>query len=140
MDATTSNYHTKELDLHFGKLTFRQLEREAEAAELLQDKLDFVIEVVGRMSANGQVIHVNNKPTFVDVVGEVEVHECLKRWRRTTESEKHHRWFEQPKRCDESSLPFITLLDLNVVISPLYVELGKERELAKVIDEVRDKG
>ena len=92
------------------------------------------------MSANGQVIHVDDKPTFPDVVSKVEVHKCLKHWWRATKSEKHHCWFEQSKRCDEGSLPFITLLDLNVIISPLYVELGKERELAKVINEVRDKG
>ena len=99
-----------------------------------------MIEVVGRVSANGQVVHVNDKPTFPDVVSKVEVHKCLKRRWRATKSEKHHRWLEQSKRRDEGSLPFITLLDLNVIISPLYVKLGKERELAKIINEVGDKG
>ena len=92
------------------------------------------------MSANGQVIHVNDKPSFSDIVGEIEVHKCLKCQWGATKSEKHHCWFEQSKRRDEGSLPFITLLDLNVIISPSYVKLGKERELAKVIDEVGDKG
>ena len=92
------------------------------------------------MSTNGQVVHVDDKPTLSDVVSEVEVHKCLKCQRRATKSEKHHCWFEQSKRRDEGSLPFITLLDSNVIISPSYVELGKERELAKVINEVRDKG
>ena len=92
------------------------------------------------MSADGQVVHVDDKPTLSDVVSKVEVHKCLKCQRRAAKSEKYHHWFEQPKRCDEGSLPFITLLDSNVIISPSYVELGKEGELAKVIDEVRDKG
>ena len=108
--------------------------------ESLQDKSDFVIEVVVRMSANGQVVHVNDKPAFPDVVSKVEVHKCLKHRWRATKSEKHHHWFKQSKRCDEGSLPFITLLNSNVIISPSYVKLGKEGELAKIVNEVGDKG
>ena len=108
--------------------------------ESLQDKLDFVIEVISRMSADGQVVHVDDKPTLLDVVSKVEVHKSLERRRRATKSKKHHCGFEQSKRCDEGSLPFITFLDSNVIISSSYVELGKERELAKVINEVGDKG
>ena len=92
------------------------------------------------MSANGQVIHVNDEPSFPDVVGKVKVHKCLERRWGATESEKHHRWFKQSKRRDESSLPFITFFNSNVVISPSYIELSKEGELAKVVNEVRDEG
>ena len=92
------------------------------------------------MSANGQVVHVNDKPSFLDVVSEVKVHKCLKCQWGATKSEKHHRWFEQSKRRNEGSLPLITLLDSNVIIPPSYVKLGKERELAKIVDEVGDKG
>ena len=92
------------------------------------------------MSANGQIVHVNDKPSFPDVVGEVEVHECLERRWGAAKSEKHHRWFEQSERCDESSLPLVTFFDSNVIVSPSYVKLSKERELAKIVDEVGDKG
>ena len=92
------------------------------------------------MGANGQVVHVNDKPSFSDVVSEVEVHKCLKHRWRAAKSEKHHRWFEQSKRRDEGSLPFITLLDLNVIIPPPYVKFGKERKLVEIVDKVGDKG
>ena len=92
------------------------------------------------MSTNGQVVHVDDEPSFPNVVSKVKVHECLKSRQRATKAEEHHRWFEQSKRCDEGSLPFITLLNLNVIISPPYIELGKERELAKVVDEIGDEG
>ena len=91
------------------------------------------------MSTNGQVVHVDDKPSFPDVVSKIEVHKCLKRQWRATKSKEHYRWFKQSKRCDEGSLPFITLLDSNVIIPPPYIELGKERELAKIVDKVRDK-
>ena len=91
------------------------------------------------MSTNGEVIHVDDKPSIPDVVGEIEIHKCLEcRW-GATESKKHHRWFEQPQRHNESSLPLITFFDSNVVIPPLYVEFGKEGKLAKVVDKVGDK-
>ena len=92
------------------------------------------------MSANGQVVHVDDKLSFSDVVSEVEVHKCLKCQWGTAKSEKHYCWFEQSKRHDEGSLPLITLLDSDVIIPPPYVKLGKERELAKIVDEVGDKG
>ena len=91
------------------------------------------------MSANGQIVHVDDQPSFSDVVSEVEIHKCLKCRRGATESEKHYRWFEQSKRCDEGSLPFIILFNSNVVIPPPYIKLGEERELAKIVDEVGDK-
>ena len=92
------------------------------------------------MSANGQVVHINDEPSYSDVVSEVEVHECLEsRW-GATKSEKHHHWFEQSKRRDEGSLPLITLFDLNVIIPPSYVKLGEERELAEIVDKGGDEG
>ena len=92
------------------------------------------------MSTDGEVVHVDDKPSFPDVISKVEVHKHLKHRWRATKSEEHHCWFEQSKRCDEGSLPFITLFHSNIIVSPSYVELGKEGELAKVIDEIRDKG
>ena len=92
------------------------------------------------MSANGQVVHINDKPSISDVVSKVEVHKRLKHRWGAAKSKKHHCWFKQSKRRDEGSFPFITLLDSNVIIPPLHVKLGKERELAKVVNEVRDKG
>ena len=106
----------------------------------LKDKPDFVIEVISGMSANGQVVHINDKPPFSDVVGEIEVHKHLKRWWGATKSEEHYCWFEQSKRRDEGGFPFVSLFDSNVIIPPSHVKLGEERELAKVVDEVGDKG
>ena len=91
------------------------------------------------MSTNGKVVHVDDKPSIPDVVGEIEIHKCLECRRGTTESKKHYRWFEQPQRGNESGLPLIALLNSDVVISPSYVEFGKEGKLAKVVDEVGDK-
>ena len=106
--------------------------------ESLEDESDFVIKVVGGVSANGQIIHVNDKPSFLDVISKVKVHKRLERQWGAAKSKKHHCWFKQSKRHDESSFPLVTFFDSNVVISPSYVKLSKERELAKVVDKVRD--
>ena len=82
----------------------------------------------------------NDEPAFPDVVGKIKVHKCLKCQQRATKSKEHHCWFEQSKRRDEGSLPLVTLLDSNVIIPPSHVKFGKERELAKIVDEVGDKG
>ena len=98
-----------------------------------------MVKVVSGMSTNGEVVHVDDKPSIPDVVGEIEIHECLECWWGATESKKHHRWFKQPQRRNESSLPLIPFFDPDVVIPPSYVELGKEGKLAKVVNEIGDK-
>ena len=45
MDAATSNYHAKELNLRFVKFTFGQFERKVKAAKLLEDEVDFAVKV-----------------------------------------------------------------------------------------------
>ena len=99
-----------------------------------------MVQVFEGVSADGKIVHVDNKPPFSDIVCEVEIHKCLEHRRRSTKSKKHHHWFKQSKRRDESRLPLVTFFDSNVVISPLYVKLSEESELAKVGDEVGDEG
>ena len=76
----------------------------------------------------------------MDVVGKVEVHEGLEHQGGSTKSEKHDGWFKQPERGDEGGLPFVTILDSDVVIAPVHIEFSEDGELAEVIDKIRDEG
>ena len=97
---------------------------------MLQDETDLLIQVCQGVSSDSEIVHIDNEPSFLNVIGEIEVHECLKGQRRSTKAEEHHHEFKQPKRCDECSFPFITFFDMNVVVPLLYVEFGEVGELA----------
>ena len=75
----------------------------------------------------------------MNVVHKVIVHEHLKSQGWSAEAKEHHCWFEQSKWGDEYSLPFVTFLDVDVVIPPLDIEFSETGELSQIIDKVRDK-
>jgi hypothetical protein len=53
-----------------------------------------------------------------------------------TESEEHHRWFEESSFCFEGSFPLIFFDDGAIVVSPSYVELGKPFLSSKLVDDI----
>ena len=54
------------------------------------------------------------------------------------ESKEHDSGFKESNGGDESGLPLIFLLDVNVVISPTNVEFGEQGGFFHVIDEFGD--
>ena len=68
------------------------------------------------------------------------VHECLKHGWCIAEAKEHYGGFKESEGGDECCLPLICLLDMNVIVSPLDVELGEESGILHVIYEFRDEG
>ena len=106
--------------------------------ETLKDEMDFLIEVICGVSPNGEIVHIHDKPSFMDVVSKVEIHEHLESQRGSTESKKHYCQFEKSQEGGEGSLPFISFFDADVVVSPLYIKFSEMIKLLKVINKVRD--
>ena len=61
-------------------------------------------------------------------------HECLESWWGIAETEKHDCGFIKTEGSDECGLPLIFLLNMNVVVTLSYVELGEESGVLHVID------
>ena len=93
-DTTTSNYHAKELNLRFVKVALGQFESEIEIMELLKNKADFAIKIVHGVGTDSNVIHIDDEPSFANVIRKIEVHKCLKCRGGPTESKKHYCWFK----------------------------------------------
>jgi len=85
-----------------------------------------------------EVVHVDDQPSFRKVVGENVVHECLKHRWRIALAKEHHRWFIQPIRGSESSLPLVCLLNPNIVISPSDIKFHEVAGVFESVDEVGD--
>ena len=67
------------------------------------------------------------------------VHEGLESGWSVTEPKEHDGRFKEFKRGDERSLPLVLFTNANVVESPSDIELGKDRGVLHVIDQLRDK-
>ena len=89
---------------------------------------------------NAKIIHIDFKPLFSDHVQENMVHKGLEYRRCIAKTKEHHHGFIETEGSDEGYLPLIRFLDLNVVVSPLNVELSEINRVFHIIDEFGNKG
>jgi hypothetical protein len=85
-----------------------------------------------------EVVHVNDKPSFGNHVLEGIIHESLEGGRRVVYSKEHDGGFEESFMSNEGAFPLVAFFDADIVISPLYVELGKDFDSFEFINEVGD--
>jgi len=85
-----------------------------------------------------EVVHIDDEPSFREVICKDMVHEHLKgRWRIALAKE-HHRRFIKPIKSSESDLPLVSLLDLNIVVPPLDIRFGEILEMLESVNKVGD--
>ena len=81
-----------------------------------------------------QVVHVDLEPFFRYHVCKDMIHERLEGGWGIAKPEKHDCGFIEAKGSDECSLPLIFPTDVNVAVTPSYIEFGEEGRLLHVID------
>ena len=90
------------------------------------------------LGVNSHVIHVDLKPFFRDHVHADMVHERLEGGGCVGETEEHDCWLIQPKGSDEGCFPLVLFSQSDIVVSPSYVELGKESRVFHIVDKFRN--
>jgi hypothetical protein len=63
------------------------------------------------------IVHVDHKPSFINLLLECVVHVCLECSRGVAETKEHDIGFKQSKFHSECCLPLIIQVNLNVIIS-----------------------
>src|SRR5882724_11278895 len=71
------------------------------------------------------VIQVDADYTLGDQILEYLIHHGLESGWAVGETEEHDQGFEKSSVCAESSLPLITFLDADIVVSPSDIKLGE---------------
>ena len=89
---------------------------------------------------NAKIVHIDFKPSFSNHVQEDMVHKGLEHRRCIAKTKEHNCGFIKTKGSDKGCLPLIRFLDLNVVVSPLNIELSEINEVLHIINEFRNKG
>ena len=74
---------------------------------------------------NEKIVHVDDEPSFSDYVPEGVIHELLECGWRVGKPEEHDCWFKKPFMGDKGSFPLVTIFDVDVVVTPSDVKLGK---------------
>ena len=94
----------------------------------------FMIFVIVRVDE--EVIHVDDEPSFCNHIPERVGHESLESGGRVGHAEEHNSRFVESPVGNESSFPLVSLLDSDIVISPLYIKLGEDLGVFEFVDEV----
>src|SRR5260370_32569861 len=87
---------------------------------------------------DGQVVHIDQHPSLGDLSTKDHVHHHLKGSGGIGQSEEHNRRFEEPFRGEECCLPLVSLFDVDVVVSPPYIEFSKEGATSESVDGLRN--
>ena len=87
-----------------------------------------------------EVIHVDNKPSLSDHISEGVIHESLECSGGVVKTEEHDCGFEEPLVGNESHLPPVSIFNVNIVVSPSNVELGKVLGIFELVNKVGDEG
>ena len=100
----------------------------------------FVMEGEVIFGVDPHIVHVDLKPLLCNHVQANMVHECLEGGGCIAKAKEHDSWFEQPQRSYESGFPLIFFSKVDVVVSPMYVELGEDSGVFHIVNEFRDQG
>ena len=83
-----------------------------------------------------KVIHIDDKPSFSNHILEGIRHESLESGRRVGHAKEYDSRFTESTISDEGGLALVSLSDVDIVISPLSIGLGKDLGIFKFVDEV----
>src|SRR5258708_3532108 len=75
---------------------------------------------------NGQVVHVNGKPSLGYLFAKDGIHHHLESCWRVGEPKEHNRRFEESFRSEERRFWFISGFDVYIVVSPSNIEFREE--------------
>ncbi|KAG5334162.1 hypothetical protein C0989_004252 [Termitomyces sp. Mn162] len=75
-----------------------------------------------------------------DEVLEDIIYHCLEDGQAIGEFKEHDKRFEQSLVGLKGNLPFVSLIDVHVVVAPLDIQFSEVPHILEVIDELRDEG
>ena len=68
------------------------------------------------------------------------VHKCLKGGRSIAKAKEHDYRFAKTKWSDKCGFPLVFFLNMDIVVPPSDIELGKKGRILHVINQLRDEG
>ncbi|KAI0310949.1 hypothetical protein OF83DRAFT_1069677, partial [Amylostereum chailletii] len=67
---------------------------------------------------------------------DVFIHHCLEHCRRIHKAKEHHQGFVQPAVRFESSLPLVSFLDMDIIVSPADIHLREDLGTFEFVDKL----
>ena len=103
---------------------------------MLKDSFSSFFMVFVIVGVDEEVIHVDDEPSFSNHIPERVGHESLESGGGVGHAEEHNCGFIESPVGNESSLPLVSVLDSDIVISPLHVKLGEDLGVFEFVHEI----
>ena len=107
------------------KFAFFRFQVEIMFLEFLEDLLCPFMMIRKVIAMQENVVHIDFKPSFINFLAENIIHHVLKCGGRVAKSKEHDHWFKESTIGFESCFPFISFLEIDVVIAPADVQFSK---------------
>ena len=88
------------------------------------------------LSENEDVVQIDHYYTFRDEVFKDPVHHSLEGSRTIGQAKEHDKWFIKASVGLESGFPFITFLHLDIIKTPMDIELSEVPGPLQLVDEL----
>ena len=119
-------------------MTLLKFEMEVKFSHTLEDTAGLLSVGLEVGRDNEEVVHVDDEPSFSDHVSEGVIHELLEHGRGVAKTKEHDGGFKKSFVDDEGHLPLVTILDADVVVSPMDVKFGEVVSIFQLVHKVRD--
>jgi hypothetical protein len=88
---------------------------------------------------NEDITEIDCHFSFSNQICKDSIHQCLECGGRVGEPEEHDTRFKKTLISDKGCLPFIAFFDLDIVIAPTNIKLGKDLCIPKLVDYIQGK-
>ncbi|KAG5735370.1 hypothetical protein E4T56_gene12816 [Termitomyces sp. T112] len=136
--GSVQNDQAEILDLGLFRLTLLWFEVELVLVEAFQDKASDLTVFFQHFGVDENVVKVYTHYALCNEVLEDVVHHCLESGGAVGLSEEHNEWFKQSLVGLEGGLPFISFLDVHIVVAPLDIQFSEVLCTLEVVDELGD--
>jgi hypothetical protein len=127
LNTSFSHNHAKVFNVSLFKDTLFWFQEEVMVLQFLEDTADqSTVEFKVIIGGNDNVVHVDEQPPFYCFFSEDVIHHCLEGGWRICQSKEHDHWFKQPFAGFEGGFVFISFFQMDVVVSPVNVELSEQ--------------
>lgn len=88
---------------------------------------------------NSEVIHIDFEPVFCNHISKNVIREGLEGGRSIAKVTEYDCGFEESEKNNKSHFLLVQFLNLNIIISPVYVKVDESSGILHIINEFGDK-
>ena len=103
---------------------------------MLKDSFSSFLVIFVIVRVDEEVVHIDDKPSFSNHIPEGVGHESLESGGVIGHAKEHNCGLIESPVGNEGGFPLVSVLDSDIVISPLHIKLGEDLGIFEFVNEI----